>query len=55
MEASVATTTSENTGPVGLPRGIGFGILIFIITFGLYGLKDGSAVQVLAADPGEKK
>lgn len=38
MEASVATTTTGNTGPPGLPRGIGFGILIFIITFGIYGL-----------------
>lgn len=26
-----------------------------VVTFGLYGLKDGSAVQVLAAEPGEKK
>lgn len=37
METSVATR-SENTGPVGQPRGIGFGILIYIVTLGLYGL-----------------
>jgi hypothetical protein len=29
--------TARNTGPVGQPRGIGFGILIFIITLGFYG------------------
>lgn len=27
-----------NTGPLGNKRGIGFGILLFIITFGIYGL-----------------
>ena len=32
------STTSGNTGPLGNPRGIGFAILIFIITFGIYGL-----------------
>jgi hypothetical protein len=37
VETSVATR-SENTGPVGQPRGIGFGILIYIVTLGLYGL-----------------
>ena len=26
-----------NTGPLGQPRGIGFGFLLFVITFGLYG------------------
>ncbi len=26
-----------NTGPLGRPRGIGFGILMFIITLGFYG------------------
>lgn len=31
-------STSGNTGPLGRPRGIGFGILIFIVTFGLYSL-----------------
>ena len=31
-------TTSANTGPLGQPRGIGFGILMFIITFGIYSL-----------------
>ena len=34
----MSTTTAGNTGPLGQPRGIGFGIFIFIITFGLYGL-----------------
>ena len=29
--------TARNTGPLGRPRGIGFGIIIFIITFGFYG------------------
>jgi hypothetical protein len=28
--------TSGNTGPLGHPRGIGFGILLFIITIGFY-------------------
>jgi hypothetical protein len=31
-------TTGANTGPLGQPRGIGFGILLFIITFGIYSL-----------------
>jgi Na+/proline symporter len=30
-------TPTSNTGPLGHPRGIGFGILLFIITFGFYG------------------
>jgi len=30
-------TPTEATGPLGHPRGIGFGIVIFIITFGIYG------------------
>jgi hypothetical protein len=38
MEASAVSTPSGNTGPLGRPRGIGFGILIYIITLGLYGL-----------------
>jgi hypothetical protein len=29
--------TARNSGPLGQPRGVGFGILIFIITFGFYG------------------
>jgi hypothetical protein len=29
--------TSGNTGPLGHPRGIGFGILMIIITLGFYG------------------
>jgi Domain of unknown function (DUF4234) len=28
----------SNDGPLGQPRGIGFGIIIFIITIGIYGL-----------------
>ena len=28
--------TSGNSGPLGHPRGIGFGILLFIVTFGFY-------------------
>lgn len=30
-------TVSGNTQPLGKPRGIGFGIFLFIITFGFYG------------------
>jgi hypothetical protein len=30
-------TMSSNNGRVGRPRGIGFGILLFIVTFGFYG------------------
>jgi len=37
MEASVVTTASGNTGPLGQPRGIGFGILLYIVTLGFYG------------------
>jgi Domain of unknown function (DUF4234) len=29
-------STSGNTGPLGQPRGIGFGILLFIVTLGFY-------------------
>jgi amino acid transporter len=32
------TTPPSTTGPLGQPRGIGFGIIIFIITFGIYGI-----------------
>jgi drug/metabolite transporter superfamily protein YnfA len=32
------STPSGNTGPLGRPRGVGFAILIFIITIGIYGL-----------------
>jgi hypothetical protein len=32
------STTTGNTGPLGQPRGIGFGILLFIVTLGIYGL-----------------
>ena len=34
----MSTTTTGNTGPLGRPRGIGFGIFLFIITLGIYGL-----------------
>ena len=30
-------STPGNTGPLGQPRGIGFGILLFIVTLGFYG------------------
>jgi hypothetical protein len=33
----VSATGTGNTGPLGQPRGIGFGILLFIITLGIYG------------------
>jgi hypothetical protein len=32
----VSTTATGNTGPLGQPRGIGFGILLFIVTLGVY-------------------
>jgi hypothetical protein len=28
---------SQNTGPLGQPRGIAFGLVMFVITFGFYG------------------
>jgi Domain of unknown function (DUF4234) len=31
-------STPGNTGPLGQPRGIGFGILLFIVTIGIYSL-----------------
>jgi Domain of unknown function (DUF4234) len=30
-------TATGNTGPLGRRRGIGFGFLLFVVTFGLYG------------------
>ena len=30
-------TSASNTGPLGQPRGIGFAILLYIITIGFYG------------------
>ena len=30
-------TSTSNTGPLGQPRGIGFGILLFIVTLTIYG------------------
>lgn len=32
------STSASTSGPLGQPRGIGFGILIFIITLGIYGI-----------------
>ena len=32
------TTAPSTSGPLGQPRGIGFGILLFIITIGIYSL-----------------
>ena len=29
---------TRNVGPLGRPRGIGFGILLYIVTFGIYGI-----------------
>jgi hypothetical protein len=36
--SDASTATQGNTGPLGQPRGIGFGILVFIVTFGIYSL-----------------
>jgi uncharacterized protein DUF4234 len=36
MEASAVTVSSGNTGPLGRRRGVGFGILMFIVTLGFY-------------------
>jgi hypothetical protein len=38
MAASAPAQSAENTGPLGQPRGIGFGILLFVVTFGIYGI-----------------
>jgi hypothetical protein len=38
QSAAVAVPSSGNSGPLGQPRGIGFAILIYIITLGLYSL-----------------
>lgn len=32
------STSPAPTGPLGKPRGIGFGILLFVVTLGIYGL-----------------
>ena len=37
MEASVVSASTGNTGPLGQPRGVGLGILMFIVTIGFYG------------------
>ena len=34
----MSMNATGNTGPLGQPRGIGFGILMFIITLGIYSL-----------------
>ena len=34
----MSTTATGNSGPLGQPRGIGFGILLFIVTLGIYSL-----------------
>ena len=31
-------TPASNTGPLGQPRGIGFGIVMFVVTIGIYSL-----------------
>ena len=36
MEASVVPAQSGNTGPLGQPRGVGFVILLTIVTLGIY-------------------
>jgi uncharacterized BrkB/YihY/UPF0761 family membrane protein len=36
MEASAVAVSSGNTGPLGNRRGVGFGILMFIVTLGFY-------------------
>ena len=36
MEASAVAVSSGNTGPLGSRRGVGFGILMFIVTLGFY-------------------
>ena len=36
--SDASASTQGNTGPLGRPRGIGFGILVFIVTFGIYSL-----------------
>ena len=38
MSTPSGDSGSGNTGPLGQPRGIGFGILVFIVTFGIYSL-----------------
>jgi Domain of unknown function (DUF4234) len=36
MEASAVSTPRDTSGPPGRPRGIGFGILMYVITIGIY-------------------
>lgn len=37
METDPQVRSSANTGPLGQPRGVGFGILLLIVTIGFYG------------------
>jgi hypothetical protein len=37
VSTSESVVVTGNSGPLGLPRGIGFGILVYIVTFGIYG------------------
>ena len=37
-ECTSMTTAPSTSGPLGQPRGIGFGILLFIVTVGIYSL-----------------
>jgi hypothetical protein len=37
MEGTAVAAPSGQTGPLGQPRGIGFGILLYIVTIGFYG------------------
>ena len=34
---AITSPATGNTGPLGRPRGVGFGILLFIVTLGFYG------------------
>ena len=36
--SAIPSSSTGSTGPLGQQRGIGFGILLFIVTFGIYGL-----------------
>jgi hypothetical protein len=36
--SAIQSGRTGSTGPLGQPRGVGFGILLFIVTFGIYGL-----------------
>jgi Domain of unknown function (DUF4234) len=36
--SAIQSSSTGSTGPLGQQRGIGFGILLFIVTLGIYGL-----------------